>query len=137
MFSHTGRLAIKVSKASGSKKVNVGKAKVKVRKKIKVQSGSMKSSGGKCKVEIKKLVRKKQGNINFCYDQSVANDPSLQGKIKVKVVIKKSGHKISFASGSLKNKKLEGCIKRKIKKWKFPSKCEGVPFQKTYILKTE
>jgi len=128
---------IKVSKAGGTGKVKVKKAKVKVRKKVKVQSGSMKASGGKCKVEIKSVVRKKQGNINFCYDQAVANDPSLAGKIKIKVVIKKSGHKISFASGSLKSKKLESCIKRKVKKWKFPSNCEGVPFQKTYILKTE
>ena len=128
---------IKIKKTGGKKTVKVKKTKVNVRKKVKVQSGSMKSSGGKCKVEIKSVVRKKQGNINFCYDQAVANDPSLSGKIKIKVVIKKSGHKISFASGSLKSKKLENCIKRKVKKWTFPSNCEGVPFQKTYILKTE
>ena len=76
-------------------------------------------------------------NINFCYDRAVKNNSSLSGKIKVSIKIKNGKHSVKFPKDDMKSKQLNDCIKRKIKKWKFPPKCEGVTFQKTYILKTD
>jgi hypothetical protein len=128
---------IKVKKAKGGGKVKVGGGpKVKVRK-GKVKAGKMKASSNKCDTDIKKVVKKKQGNINFCYDRVVKDDASLAGKIKLSITIKSGGNKVSFAKDDIKSKDLTSCIKRKVKKWKFPPKCDTITFQKTYILKTD
>ena len=127
---------IKIKKASGgSGKIKTGGPKVKVRK-TKVKSGKVKASSNKCDAEIKKVLKKKQGNINFCYDRAVKDDDSLAGNIKLRITIKSSKNKVSFAKDDLKSKSFSDCIKRKVKKWKFDSKCNGITFQKTYILKT-
>ena len=127
---------IKIKKASGgSGKIKSGGPKVKVRK-TKVKSGKVKASSNKCDAEIKKVLKKKQGNINFCYDRAVKDDDSLAGNIKLRITIKSGKNKVSFAKDDLKSKSFSSCIKRKVKKWKFDSKCNGITFQKTYILKT-
>ena len=127
---------IKIKKASGgSGKIKSGGPKVKVRK-TKVKSGKVKASSNKCDAEIKKVLKKKQGNINFCYDRAVKDDDSLAGNIKLRITIKSGTNKVSFAKDDLKSKSFSSCIKRKVKKWKFDSKCNGITFQKTYILKT-
>lgn len=127
---------IKIKKASGgSGKIKTGGPKVKVRR-TKVKSGKVKSSSNKCDAEIKKVLKKKQGNINFCYDRVVKDDDSLAGNIKLRITIKSGKNKVSFAKDDLKSKSFSDCIKRKVKKWKFDSKCNGITFQKTYILKT-
>jgi len=127
---------IKVRKAKGSNgKLKVGGPKVKVRK-TKVKSGKIKSSSGKCDAEIKKVVKKKQGNINFCYDRAVKEDSSLAGNIKLQITIKSGKNTVKFKKDDLKSSSFSSCIKRKVKKWKFDSKCNGITFQKTYILRT-
>jgi hypothetical protein len=67
----------------------------------------------------------------------VKDDASLAGKIKLSITIKSGGNKVSFAKDDIKSKDLTSCIKRKVKKWKFPPKCDTITFQKTYILKTD
>ena len=121
--------------SGGGGKVNVGGPKVKGPK-IAIKDGAMKSSSNKCDAEIKKIVKKNQGNINFCYDRVVQDNPSLAGKIKLGITIQSGGkNKVNFVQDEIQNATFTDCIKRKVKKWKFDSKCDNITFQKSYVLK--
>ena len=91
----------------------------------------------KCSIDIKKIVRKKKGNIGYCYDRLVKSYASAAGRLDLTIKIQDTGNKVTIAKGSIKNKDFHRCIKRKVKKWKFPKNCVNVTFKKTYILTTD
>ena len=93
------------------------------------------------------------GVINCVYwysDEEKKNNPvdfglgdliSIQGRIteyrdEIQITIKSGKNTVKFKKDDLKSSSFSSCIKRKVKKWKFDSKCNGITFQKTYILRT-
>ena len=129
---------IKVKTAAGGDgKVRLGGPKVKGPK-IAIKDGAMKASSNKCDAEIKMIVKKNQGNINFCYDRVVQDKPSLAGRIKLGITIKGGGQNdVSFEQDEINDAAFTDCIIRKVKKWKFDSKCDNITFQKSYVLKLD
>jgi len=133
---------IKINKAKISHgKINISKGpKVKIRKRkpttIK-DNKKIKISDKKCSIDIKKIVKKKKGNIGYCYDRLVKSNPEAGGRLDLTIKIQNTANKVTIEKGSIKNKDFHRCIKRKIKKWKFPDSCVNVIFKKTYILTTD
>ena len=78
--------------------------------------------GGLTAAQIKSVVQKHIGAIRYCYERQLTANPNLYGKIKVEFVISPQGRVVTqnVKSTTMKNKMVEGCILRKIKRWNFP-----------------
>ena len=77
------------------------------------------------------------GDASAGDDREVKKNPSLAGRIMINLTINSGKNKVKFPTDTLKSENLKKCIKRKVKKWKFPSKCKGVMVSKTYVLSTD
>jgi hypothetical protein len=72
------------------------------------------------------FVRSRAAQMNFCYEEALANNPKLAGAINVAVTIASSGEvtdvdviKRSWSGAG--TEQVEGCIRAKIRTWKFPT----------------
>ncbi len=79
-------------------------------------------SGGLDRDVIARYIKSKLGQIKYCYERQLSAKPDLYGKIQVKFTIAGTGgvSAKSIAQTSMKNALVEGCILRRISKWKFP-----------------
>ncbi len=79
-------------------------------------------AGGLSAEEIAAVVKKNIGAVRYCYERQLAANPDLYGKIKVEFVISPAGRVSTqkIKSTTMKSSLVEGCILRKIKRWKFP-----------------
>ena len=101
-----------------------GKKKRKKRARIRRGKGDI---AGFCKEkDILRVVSRRQRGIQYCYEKELARNPELQGKVTMSWRIALNGKvaKVIVQSSTLKNRKVEGCMKRQIKRWRFP-KPEG------------
>jgi len=71
---------------------------------------------------VKKYVSRKKGQIKACYEEQLKSNPDIAGKIEVTWTVQSDGSVtgVSVASNTTGNSDLEGCIIRRIKRWKFP-----------------
>ena len=71
---------------------------------------------------IEKVIKKNINQIRYCYSRELNKNPNLAGKISIKFVISKDGTvaKASVKKSSMGNKKVEGCIAGRFKRFKFP-----------------
>ncbi len=86
----------------------------------------VRTSGGSvtafCKeADILRVVTLRRKGIQYCYEKELAQDPELSGKLSVSWRIMLDGKvgKVLVESG-LGHKRLEGCVKRQIERWRFP-----------------
>lgn len=98
----------------------------KKRKKKLVRRGKGNVAGFCKEKDITRVVSSRQRGITYCYEKELARNPELQGKVTMKWRIGLDGKvsKVLVASSTLKNKTVEGCMKRSIQRWRFP-KPEG------------
>jgi hypothetical protein len=72
------------------------------------------------------FVRSRAAQMNFCYEEALASNPKLAGAINVAVTIAGSGDvtEVDVIKRSWSGKgteQVEGCIRAKIRTWKFPT----------------
>lgn len=82
---------------------------------------------GFCKpAEITRVVALHKRGIQHCYDRELGRNPELQGKVTLSWMIQTDGHatRARIASSTLRNKTVEGCMQRAVRRWRFP-KPEG------------
>jgi TonB family protein len=74
------------------------------------------------------------GQIRYCYERQLSASPDLYGKVAVKFVIGAAGEVTSqqIGSSTLKNAMVEGCILRRVARWKFPNPKGGTSVIVTY-----
>ena len=117
-----GKIAGLEKKKDLGKNVKIG-MKVRKQKVIRVGgSRASKTSGELPKKVIKRYIARKMGAIKACYQRGLQGNPGLQGKVRVKFLIMPNGQ-VSGAkiqSSGLKSPKVEKCIVKNIKTWKFP-----------------
>ncbi len=110
-----------------SKDVTVKKEDI---KKVKIKGYKDKTDFGNCsKADVQKVIMKRINQIRYCYEKELVKTPELSGKIDVYFVISKTGRvsEAKIAKTTMKNKKVDKCIVRMIKRWKFKApKNKGV-----------
>lgn len=95
----------------------------KTKKGPKVRVAKAKVTGALDKDIIRRVVRGHINEVRSCYNKGLAKNPSLQGRVAVNFVITSTG-KVGSAvvqESSLKGDTSVGnCIKKAVKRWKFP-----------------
>jgi hypothetical protein len=91
-------------------------------------------AGGLTKDQISKVIKRNLGQIRYCYERQLSSNPDLHGKILVNFAIGAKGTitKNRIKKTTLSNSMVEGCILRKMAKWKFPNPVGGTTVKVTY-----
>ena len=108
-------------KKRGSFAIKVGKGSV---------SGKASRSTARSADAISRVMNKHLEAINNCYKKELRINPGLKGSISVRFTIAPDGkvRQVRITNSSLRNKKVESCISRVIKRWRFQKidKKEGI-----------
>src|SRR6266508_4153606 len=88
---------------------------------------------------IRRIVRRNINQVRYCYDQALAKQPTLAGRLVVQFTVAPMGNVLAAVVGSttLGSPAVESCVVAAVKRWEFP-KPEGgglvivsYPFQLT------
>ncbi len=83
---------------------------------------------------IAAVIARNQGQVRFCYEQGLRQDPSLSGRVVVDFVIGGNGlvKSSKILNSSLGSAMVEDCISLRLKSWKFPLPDGGVDVKVSY-----
>lgn len=72
--------------------------------------------------EVEAAIRSYEGGLKYLYNNALRKDPSLKGRIKIKIVISSTGRakEVAIVSSSLNFPELEEAIVNRIYMWRFP-----------------
>jgi outer membrane biosynthesis protein TonB len=72
--------------------------------------------------QIMRVVRRNQAAVRYCYENELQRQPNLSGRITIHWRISRSGSVSSARVGSstMRNARVEGCIVRQVRRWRFP-----------------
>ncbi len=94
------------------------------------------SSGGLNGEQIRRVVTAHQGALRACYESEAQRNPNLRGGVTVAWSIDASGSvsSASLSGSTLGNPRVEGCVVRQVKGWRFPTSdapttVAGFPFR--------
>jgi hypothetical protein len=81
------------------------------------------SHGGLSPDQVNRVVLAHRGALQACYEIEAQKDPTLRGGVVVSWTIDASGAvtSASRASSTLNNARVEGCVLRQVKTWRFPA----------------
>jgi outer membrane biosynthesis protein TonB len=90
--------------------------------------------GGLDREVIAAIIKENLGQIRYCYERQLSASPDLYGKVAVRFVIGSAGDVTSQQIGAttLNNAMVEGCILRRVARWKFPNPKGGTSVIVTY-----
>jgi TonB family protein len=90
--------------------------------KVAVTPGTPQVSGFLSAEQINRVVRANQAALRYCYESEVQRQRSLRGKVVIQWRVDRQGGvpSASVASSTLGDAKVEGCIVRQVRKWRFP-----------------
>ncbi len=91
--------------------------------KVGTASATPTAHGGLSAEQIRRVVMAHAGALRACYDSELARNPSLRGGVTMTWNIEPGGTVTSAAVGSstIGNQRVEGCVQRQVKTWKFPT----------------
>jgi hypothetical protein len=80
------------------------------------------ATGGLSAEQIRRVVMAHVGAVRACYDIELQKNPNLKGGVQLSWQIDPAGNvsNASVVSSSLGNPRVEGCVVRQVKNWKFP-----------------
>lgn len=89
---------------------------------VRVTLASPRVSGYLSPEQIARVVRAHSSALRYCYEVEVQRQPSLRGRIVAAWQISLSGSVSSarIDSSTMNNPRVEGCIARQIRRWRFP-----------------
>ncbi len=87
-----------------------------------IRTGTASVRGSLSKEVIRRYIRRHINQIRFCYEQQLARQPDLNGRVAVRFVISSSGavSSSSVASSTLGDPTAETCIARAVQRIAFP-----------------
>ena len=112
---------------------------------IKFEKGSVSGRASKATSRsseaIGAIVNQHTDAIESCYKKEARLNPSLKGSISIQFTIKADGKvaNVRIVKSSLKNRKVESCVKRRISRWRFQPidpKEGAVTFRQKFIFST-
>ena len=79
-------------------------------------------SGYLSQEQIMRVVRRNQAAVRYCYENELQRQPNLSGRIEIRWRIARNGSvsSASRASSTMRNARVEGCIVRQVRRWRFP-----------------
>ena len=115
-----GDASIGAVSTGGAGEANVAKAKAAAPKKVSAGVGAVEAASGEGADAIRATVKKYSPRVKSCYEQRLKEVPSLGGRVAVDVSIS-AGRvtSVSIAENTTGDSKLESCITRSIKGWRF------------------
>jgi hypothetical protein len=91
---------------------------------VNVSTGTAVVMGSVDKELIRKVIQDHAAQIRYCYEQQLAVNPRLQGKVSVKWVINGDGSassaQIDRSGTSLEDERVHECMMARITSWQFP-----------------
>ncbi len=83
---------------------------------------------------IRRIVRAHINEVRYCYNQGLAKEPALEGRVAIKFTIGAKGKvtEATVESDSLSDDKVGKCIAKAVKRWKFPKPTGGGVVTVTY-----
>ena len=86
-------------------------------------AGAAQAKGGLSPDQVQRVVRARTGALRACFESEAQRDPNLKGGVTVQWQIEPGGSvaSASVASSTLKNPRVEGCVLRQVKSWRFPT----------------
>lgn len=104
--------------------------------KVAVGAGAAAARGGLSPEQVRRVVMAHIGAVRACYESEAQRNPGLKGGVTVAWQIDPGGSvsSVSVAQSSLGNPRVEGCVTRQVKNWKFPTSdsatsVAGFPFR--------
>lgn len=90
--------------------------------------------GGLDRDVIAEIIRRDIGQIRFCYERQLSATPDLFGKVLVKFEINGEGvvEAPRVGTSTLNSANVEGCILRRVAKWRFPTPKGGTSVLVSY-----
>jgi hypothetical protein len=90
---------------------------------VAVNAGSPAAAGGLSQDQVRRVVLAHTGALRACYETEAQKNPGLKGGVTVAWQIDASGSvsSASIASSTLSNPRVEGCIVRQVRSWRFPA----------------
>ncbi|MFK7991822.1 MAG: AgmX/PglI C-terminal domain-containing protein [Sandaracinaceae bacterium] len=72
--------------------------------------------------QIMRVVRRNQAAVRYCYENELQRQPNLAGRIEIRWRISRNGSVATSRVGSttMRNARVEGCIVRQVRRWRFP-----------------
>lgn len=115
---------------------NGGGGRAPTEAKVAVSGGAATAQGGLSPEQIRRVVMAHIGAVRACYETEAQRNPSLHGGLTVAWQIDPTG-KVSganIAGTTLNNARVEGCVSRQVKGWRFPAsdratQVAGFPFK--------
>lgn len=97
-----------------------GRARTEVR--VTMRTGTPRINGYLSPEQIMRVVRRNQAAVRYCYENELQRQPSLSGRIAIRWRIARNGSVTTarIASTSMRNARVEGCIVRQVRRWRFP-----------------
>ena len=85
--------------------------------------GTPSAKGGLSPEQIQRVVTAHKGAMQACYESEAQKNPNLRGGVTLSWQIDPSGSvsSSSVASSTLSNPRVEGCLSRQVKSWRFPT----------------
>jgi hypothetical protein len=108
----------------GSYGTGVGGLGTKSDRPVTVSAGDPITVGSIDKELIRKVIQEHAAQIRYCYEQQLAINPRLQGKVSIKWVINADGSasspQVDGSSTTLDDAKVHECMMARITSWQFP-----------------
>jgi hypothetical protein len=88
-----------------------------------VASGAGTGGGGLSQEQIRRVVMAHLGALRACYESEAERNPNLRGGVTVEWQIAPEGavSGATLGGSSLGSARVEGCVVRQVKAWRFPS----------------
>ncbi|UJR78386.1 AgmX/PglI C-terminal domain-containing protein [Sandaracinus amylolyticus] len=89
---------------------------------VAVSTGTPRVNGYLSPEQIMRVVRQNQAAVRYCYETELQRQPNLRGRIEVSWRINLQGAVTSsrVARSTMGNPRVEGCIVRQVRGWRFP-----------------
>jgi hypothetical protein len=106
-----------------------------------VRQGKAEVMGGLDKDIIRRIVRAHINEVRFCYNQGLAREPTLRGRVSIRFAIGGTGKVLAamVAESELKDARVAECIVRAVRRWTFPKPTSAGTVEVTYpfVLETD
>ncbi len=88
---------------------------------VTMQTATPRVSGFLSAEQIMRVVRRNQAAVRYCYENELQRQPSLHGRIEIAWRVARNGSVSSARVGSttMRNARVEGCIVRQVRRWRF------------------
>lgn len=78
-------------------------------------------AGGEVADQVRQVLRKYSGQVKYCYDLRLKENPNISGRLAVDVsVVAGKVTSVLIAENTTGDAELEDCVKRKVRSWRFP-----------------